>query len=183
MNDGVETYIDTKPLEIHVDRIVFKRRIFWFACQFIFFSILTIALAISDEYWVVKYGFITVFLWLLFLTASVIYEGYVGLFTKGPVFSFSKHALIDHRAKIPKIYKWQEVEFVAWLARQDDQGKYHILQIDIHDKPKSQTFGWIIGYHPYWLNSRMITSPKHRLATRIKEAVPPGKYKTAKDLK
>lgn len=178
-----ESYIDTKPLEIHVERKIFKSQFFWSIIQIIFYFGSGIAIAFSNEKSVIKYLLVVFLVWITIVLIPIIYNGYLGLHTKGPVFSFSKHGLIDHRAESPIPLQRSDIKFVAWISHKDKIGEYHMLRIDLNKKPLTQKFGWMFGYHPFALNSRMITHPENRLATRIKSAVPPGKYRTARNLK
>jgi len=169
---------DIESLEIHIRRSSARTKFFVFLIISLVLFRWTFQLTSQEVFWGFKLVNILFLIWLLISSCFATYEKYLETFTKGPAFSFSRHGFIDHRTKTPKIFKWEEVESVAWAARKWSWSR-HILQIKLMQPPAIQKYGKYFGYHPYRIGSDSISSSKKRIAGRIKRAVPKDKYKTA----
>jgi len=110
---------------------------------------------------------------------SSLYQ-YKTLLVKGPVFSFSKHGFIDHRARSIKIYRWPDIDSITWTQHSSKGIPYKLLRINPSHFTWFQKIGKVFLHHPYELYEYHIADNgiPEDLGQLLQTAVPAGKLKT-----
>jgi len=76
----------------------------------------------------------------------------------GPIISFSKHGVIDHRGRNPKVFRWEEIDYISWGKYYTKSDTGYLLTIKLKESSKGLKLARLFLYQPFEVHDSHISN-------------------------